>query len=58
MLLLIFESVPERIDLYVMDADHQQADNARKSNGLMINGDDLDDDHPLITDSTPKDGHE
>ncbi len=48
MLLLVFEYVPEDTSYHVIPSDHPQAENIRKSNGLMINEDDLDDDHPIF----------
>mgnify|MGYP000873608228 FL=1 len=49
MLLLVFDYIPSYASYYVIPSDHPQAENARKSNGLMINGDDLDGDHPIFT---------
>ena len=48
MLLLVFESVCHGIDFYVMDNDHPQAENARESNGMVLNEDDIDPDHPIF----------
>jgi len=49
MLLLVFDYIPSSASYYVIPSDHPQAENAMKSNGLMIDWDDLNRDHPIFT---------
>jgi hypothetical protein len=46
-LLLIWQNVPEETKLHVIERGTPQAKLARASNEYYINGDDLEDDHPI-----------
>lgn len=47
-LLLIWENVPEDTQVYSLDRKSEQAEWARNSNKMFINGDDLEEDHPIF----------
>lgn len=46
-MLLIWDESPEKHTFYELERDSQQAKWARGSMNCYINGDDLDDDHPI-----------
>lgn len=45
--LLVWELNPESVALYLFDAGSHEAQLARESNGLMIHGDIIPDEHPI-----------
>ena len=46
--LLVCELNPESVQFYLFDAGSHEAMLARESSGLMINGDILEDEHPIF----------
>jgi hypothetical protein len=47
--LLIWEEIPDKFKLFLVDRDNPMVALMRKSNGLYINGDDLPDNHVIFT---------
>lgn len=46
--LLVWEENPESVQFYLFDVGSHEAILAKVSNNLMINGDDIDDEHPIF----------
>lgn len=46
--LLVWELSPESVQFYLFDVGTHEAMLARESSGLMINGDILEDEHPIF----------